>query len=492
MNSLPPVKLLAVFWLMSMSVLLEVHLAWGQPGEVSRGIEELIESSRAADALWAVSVRDSSGQVLAGYNAEKIVRPASNLKLLTSAMILDELGSDYRFKTRMFGYGTQRGDVWDGDIIIEGRGDPSISGRFYNDHRFYVFEQFFNVLDSLGIRTIEGNLIGNNAFFEENPYPKGWNWDDLSFYYGVEIDALSFNNNAVDLQVYAQGEVGQAPRIHWFPFDTDYVEFINEQIITPPNTTYDEYYRRLMGTNTILLRSRLPQNYYEEESLSVNNASLYFMDTFKKYLESGGVEISGRISVDGQPRDWDREGYAKLYEHRSVPLSELLKEINKESSNFYTEMLFRTAAAERFNVAGNTSLGRNLVKRFADEMQVDTTRMEITDASGMSPSTLLKADEFSRYLAEMQHHPEFDTFFQSLSIGGVDGSLGYRFRDTPLVNRVFGKTGYVSGVRSLSGYLTAISGQRIVFSIFTNNYTSNTGYIDSVQEQIVEHLYKEY
>lgn len=457
----------------------------------SPDVVQTIENSEAYDAFWAVIVRDSTGRILEGYNFDKLVQPASNLKLLSSAAILDELGEDYTYRTGMYGFGYQEGGTWQGDILIEGVGDPSISGTFYNEDRFHVFDKFYTAIDTLGIRKISGNLIGNSAYFDQQPYPKGWSWEDLSFYYGVEISALSFNENAVDLTVVAEKAVGETPEIRWFPFDTDYVNFINEQVITPSNTEYDEFYRRILGTNTIILRSKVPQNYVEKESLSVLNAPMFFMDTFKKYLGDGGISLGGRIIIDEQLPDTG-DDYTLLSMHESVPVSKMLTEINKESSNFYTEMMLKTAAAEHYDVQGTTDLGLTLIKDFAASIQLDTTKIELNDGSGMAPATLITPEDLTSLLVKMQNRPDFDTYKKSLSLAGIDGSLQHRFKDTPLYKKIYGKTGYVSGVRALSGYMTAATGKPLIFSIVTNNHTEKTSYIDELHESILLQIYEKY
>lgn len=451
-----------------------------------------IENSRTNDAFWSVIVRDTTGKIVEGYNFEKLVRPASNLKLLTSAAILDELGPDYQFQTKMYGIGKQVDDTWQGDIIIRGVGDPSISGDFYRQNRFHVLDKFFSALYDRGIRKISGNLIGNDSFFDQQPYPKGWSWEDLSFYYGVEISALSFNNNAVDLTVYARFNVGEKPGIEWFPFDTDYVNFINDQVITPADTEYDEFYRRKPGTNTIVLGSKLPKGHVEKESLSIEDAPLFFLDTFKKYLEDGNIELSGGIIVDSKPQDWNANRYQLLAEHVSVSLDSMLVQLNKESDNFYAEMLLKTAAAEQFDTVGSTELGISLVKDFAKSMKMDTTNLEMEDASGMSAATLLRTVDLSQMLVEMRNHPYFDSYKKSLSVAGQTGSLKNRFVNSPLKGKVFGKTGYISGVRSLSGYMRGISGKSLTFSVVTNNYTEKSSYVDAIHEQILENIYVKY
>lgn len=470
----------------------QAPLPEGEGTVLSADVRQIIDSSDASNAWWSVVVSDTTGRVLESYYPGKLVRPASNLKLLSTAAILDQLGPDYRYLTRVWGRGHQEGNTWHGDIIVEGSGDPAISGIFYDDHRFHVFEKFYAALDSLGIRRIRGDLIGNDARFEQQVYPKGWSWEDLTYYYGVEISALSFNGNAVDLQVYADRPVGDKPRIQWFPFDTDYVHFINEQVITPPNTEFDEFYRRELGSNTITLASKVPQNYVEEESLAIHNAPLFFMDTFTEYLRDGGMEIGGRALVDHERRRFGEGAYTLLATHRSPPMRELLQQANKESDNFYVEMMMKTMAAERYDAPGNTELGLGLIREFAHSAGMDTTRLHMTDASGMSPQTLMTAEDLNRLLVRMQFHPAFRVYRSSLPIAGVDGSISHRFRNTPLSGNLRGKTGYVSGVRALSGYMTASSGRPLVFSVITNHYTSETSYVDYLHERILRHWYEDY
>lgn len=458
----------------------------------SPSLQNIISQNSADNAFWSVTVRDTSGTIIQSLNSNKLVRPASNLKLLTAATVLNELGADFTYKTYMYGVGRQEGNVWYGDIIFRGVGDPSISGRFFNDDRFHVLEEFYTALKERGIERIAGNIIGNDSYFNEKPYPDGWSWDDLSFYYAVPINALSFNNNTVDLTVYANGGIGETPEIEWFPFDTDYVNFVNEQNITPSNAEYDEYYERVLGTNTIILRSNLPKGYIEKEALSVQNPPLFFVDTFKKYLEGGGIEVEGHLLIDSQVHNWNAPRYKTLEVHQSPPLKELLKQLNKESDNFYAEMLLKTAAAERYHTQGATDLGVALMKEFARSRGLNTSEMEMSDGSGMSARTLLTTRDISKLLVEMQKHKGFYAFKQSLSESGVDGSLEYRFRRSPLAGRVMAKTGYVSGVRALSGYLQTNSNKTVIFSIITNHYTSSTSYIDSLHESILEKIYASY
>jgi len=460
--------------------------------QVSPEILTLIENSQSSNALWSVQVRDSEGNLIENLNGEQLVRPASNFKLISSAAYLDYFGSEYTFETRLMGRGSQTGNTWNGDIIIEGSGDPTISGRFYSEDAFYVFEKWVDSLLKKGITAVEGNIVGFDGLFDDIPYPKGWEWDDLSYYYAPETSALSFNENVVDLEVIADGPVGSAPEIQWFPMSTDYVKFVNEQITTPQGTSFDEMYRRELGTNTILLRSTLPQGYYETESLSVTDPSLYFLDTFKKYLENRGISISGQLYTDSNYFSWNPESFTIFDSHKSVELHEIIKELNRESINFYSEMLLKKLAADKYNVQGSTELGLQELKEYMYSMNFDTTQVELRDASGMAPATLLKASDLNNYLVLIRDEEYFPVFFESLAEGGLNGTLKHRFKNSPLKGLFAGKTGFVSGVRTISGYLKTEQGNELAVSLFTNNYTAKTSSVDFTQQKILEFLYHRY
>lgn len=459
--------------------------------QLSPEIGDMIDRSQASNAFWSIQVRDQDGTLLEDLNGDKLVRPASNLKLISSGAFFEILGPEYTFETRLYGRGEQLGDQWVGDLLIEGTGDPSISGDFYDDPLF-LFEEWAQLFDSFGIREITGDIIAYDGLFDDVSYPRGWEWDDLTYYYAPEINALSFNRNVVDLEVVADGAVGSKPQIQWFPFNTPYVEFVNEQVITPQGTRFQESYRRVFGTNTIILRSTLPRGYYETEPLSVMDPSIYFIDTFRRYLEQGGITVSGQLRVESDFYTWNTDGLERLHTHQSVPLSDMVTVLNRESDNFVTEMLAKNIASETYNVQGSTELGLGLIRDFMQSAGFDTLSVSMRDASGMAPANLVKASDLNRYLIEVQSREWFPHFERSLAVGGVNGTLGHRFRSRSFNGRFYGKSGFMSGVRALSGYLDTGSGNRLAVTIVTNNYAVRTAHVDWVHERILEHLYYSY
>lgn len=454
-------------------------------------IDQIIKSSVANDAFWSVSVRDTTGNVLIGINNHRLMSPSSNLMLLTSSAILHALGPDYTFKTRIYGDGVQKDSVWNGDIYIVGSGDPSIGGDIYNGDKLHVFDDFYAKLDTLGIAAVNGYLIGNNSYFDNKEYPYGWNWNDLTYSFAPEIDALSFNNNCVDLTVNARGRVGDTPSIKWFPFNTDYVHFINEQSIIPSNIPENSSYRRILGTNTILLKSSLSQNSVKEESLTITNPPLYFIDSFKKYLQMNGFVWDGNMVIDHREHNWqDTTMFRQLAVHESVPVKDLLEQINKDDNNFYVEMMLKAAAAKEYNVQGSTELGIQMVEEYAADMGIDTTKVLMSDGSGLSDQDLINTDAISKLLFSMRKQPLFPTYKNSLSTASLDGTLENRFWNTPLKAKINGNFGFRSGIAAFSGYLTTSNNHLLMFSIIANHVKNHKTAVIKIEDKILELLYQ--
>lgn len=453
-------------------------------------VKSIIDKAPNQEAFWSVTVLDEEGNELESVYPDKLIIPASNQKLYTLGAVLDRLGSSYKYTTNLYGDGNLIDSTWSGTFVFKGTGDPSISDFLYEGNAYHVFRSFAEQLKEKGIYNLSGSLIADVSYFDEDTYPKGWSWDDLSFYYGVEISPLSFNNNAVDLVVFADGQVGERPSITWFPENTSFVNMINHQEITPADSKYDEYYRRYMGSNRIVLASKVPRGYVEKESLSVFNSAMFFIQSFRTFLNSNGFEAPGSYMIQSPSPGID--GMRVLAKHDSKPLSELVIWANKESDNFYTEMLLKTLAAETRGIPGTFENGIEEVRVFLAGQNVDTNLVKMNDGSGLASGNFTTTGNISRFLHSMKRHKESDTFYESMPVAGIDGSIAHRFKGTPLYNNLRAKTGYVSGVRTLSGYLVAKSGKEITFSIATNHFAGKVGVVDRSHQQILEFLYAKY
>ncbi len=458
----------------------------------AQSIDELLKNSSNPEAFWSLTVLDEKGNVLESFNSDKLIIPASNQKLYTLGAVLDRLGSDFKYETNIFTDAQIIDSVLYGDLIIQGSGDPSISGFLYDDDRYFVFQKLLEQLNSNNIKQINGNLVAYTGYFDENDFPPGWDWYDMSFYYGVEIAPLSFNNNAVDLIVNAEGSIGQTPFISWFPENTDYVSFINEQEITIKSKKYDEDYRKRLGKNEIYLGSKLPQGYLEKESLAISDAEKYFLDSFELFLNKNGIKTTNKFKVNGSFRKDFWNSFTGIATHSSKPLSELILWANKESDNFYTEMLLKTLAAETRGIPGSFENGIKEVKTFLSEQNVDTNLVMMNDGSGLATGNFTTTNNLANYLFSMKTHSESEAFIQSLPIAGIDGSIAHRFKGADLYNNLKAKTGYVGGTRTLSGYFTSASGRNLTFSLATNHFAGKVRPVDNHHQNILELLYDKY
>lgn len=451
---------------------------------LQRQIETRLNAKGTPNAHWAISVRDDKGHEIASFNSEKLMVPASNMKLVTSAAILEELGPNFKYVTNIYGTGKLIGRTWVGDLHIAASGDPSINGDFYDDDDLYVFKRYAEQLREAGIDSIKGNVFGNTSVFDGQHLPPDWDWYDLPFYYAAEVGPLSFNSNTVFLEVDTNGKPGTMPGITWFPFNTDYVTFINNQRITAKGTSYRESYRRMPGSNVITLGSRLPQGYVETEALTVSNPTMYFLDTFVKFLSYEGFGMDVRIHEDPFPREWNSSEYKLLASHESRPLAELLQKVNKDSDNLYAEMMLKTLAHQRKGGAGSIRTGEIAANERFSIMKLDTNFVSFRDGSGLASTNLVSTGFLSGLLHAMTQSPNFAHYDSSMTIAGVDGTFRNRLRGTPLEGNLRGKSGTISRTRAFSGYVKTKSGKLVSFSMIANNFRVPARDIDRVHEAL--------
>lgn len=459
---------------------------------IGEKITSIIDTSSVNPAFWAITLRDEAGKIIWSKNKALLMRPASNMKLLTTATLLHYLGEDYTIKTKLYAMGRQIGDVWSGDLLLVGGGDPSIDKHFFPDDPLTVYKQMAIALKNKGIRRVMGSLIANDSHFDREVYPKSWDWNDLSFYYAPQLSALSFNSNCVNLTVDANGNVGDTPSISWFPYNTDYISFVNLQKITPADKAYDEYYKRMPGSNTIRLASTLPVGYIEKEDLTVDEPALFAIDTFKRLLIEEGISIEGGVAMEHNTRNYENGNYRLIAEHTSPKLRELVYHINKESDNFYTEMMLKEVGSQVLGGQGTTVKGLQAMRTFLSEVGIDTNLVVHSDGSGLSGRGLISTESVSLLLDYMRANDTFETYFRSLPVAGVDGTLKYRFRKNDTFAKVYAKTGYIGGARALSGYIDCKSGKRLTFSMMTNNFAGPVSQVDRVHEAFLDELYNLY
>jgi len=427
----------------------------------------------------------TTGRRLFELNGSKRFVPASNMKLFTSAAALIALTPEYRYETRLLTGGSLRSGILHGDLIIEGSGDPTISGYFNGGDPLHVFRQWTTRLKEMGVREIRGDLIIDNSAFTGQPYPTGWEIGDATNCFSAPRDAFTFNNNCIQLDI-TPGRGREGIRLVMEPV-TGYVRLHNRLTQQPgPDVVGFEYTtpRTLLITGSIGDQSDTITRY-----VAVNHPAYFGGFVFKETLAADGITVKGQIACARNcPKTVDirdvrrKKVFRTAAVYRSPRLSEIIKVVNKLSNNLYAELLlFATGKA-----AGDES--PNAVLTTLGNAGIDTAGVAMADGSGLSRHNLVTPRAIVDLLKAMAQGPYASCYIESLPVMSVDGTLGNRLTGSVAEGRIRAKTGSMTHVRSLSGFITAKNNEILAFSILSNNYDAAVQAVDTVVDRIILRL----
>jgi len=453
-------------------------------------VDELLQAPYLQPAMIGILIENiRTGEVVYSLNAHKLLMPASNMKLFTTAAATALLGPDFRYTTTLYSDGQVVDGTLNGNLFVRGSGDPTISGRYNNGLTTAIFENWADSLKTRGIRKINGAIIGDDNIFDDDRYGYSWALDDHAYYYAAEINGLSFNDNCIDLRMSPGHQVGQPATIRLFP-QTDYVRITNELITVSSDSMTNIDFSRTPGTNEIRIFGTIKAGSDTiVDWATVSNPTLFFLTVFKETLNRRGIEVKAIADIDDTPiQRVDYQSMQRLAGWQSVPLSRIIFTLNKESQNSFAEHLQKTLGAVKTG-RGDWKNGIQTEKNWLESIGIPKDQIFIVDGSGLSRHNLVTPFQIVRVLKAIAVHPKFEMFFQSLPVGGVDGTLKNRFRGSAVAGHVYAKTGYVGRVRTLSGYLDAQNGRRYVFSIMLNHYPVATSTINQLQDDILQRLY---
>lgn len=447
-------------------------------------IDDIFNDPNFNSANWGVVVKSlETGEYLYKRNEDKLMVPASNLKLFTTSAGLLLLGKNYRYKTNLYMNGNLEGSILKGDLIIQGSGDPTISGRFHEEDTYKVYNDWADTLLSRGIEEITGNLIGDDKLFDENGLGEGWSWDYETYWYSASTSAISFNDNCVDI-IIKPTEAGKQASLSILP-ETKYVTIINKVVTVPKDTPTDIDVYRERGTNIITVFGKISENSEEFKTYStVNNPTQFSLIVLKDILKKKGIIIRGYATdIDEENVSLDYSKMKKIFTHYSVPLSEIVRVINKNSQNFYAEQLLKTIGLAKYGF-GSIENGVKAVKNLLREMGINSEDMIMADGSGLSRLDLVTPRQIVDLLNYMYKNETFSVFYQTLPVAGIDGSLARRMLRSKAENNVRAKTGYLGGVRSLCGFVHTADNEPVAFSIIVNNYIVPATLADNLQDLV--------
>lgn len=449
--------------------------------EFWKDMDDLFNDPNFSNAQWGVVIQSlETGEYFYKRNENKLFIPASDLKLFTTSAGLFLLGPEYRFSTNIYSNGTLDGSTLDGDLVIEGRGDPTISGRFYNNNMFKVYQDWADSLLALGIDEITGNIIGYDDDFDDKPLGKGWPWDLESYWFEAPSGAISFNDNVVNINVTTQSRKAVISIIP----DVNYIVISNNiQVVDGDSSSKIDVYRE-RGTNLVNVFGTIHQGDSVQTFVTVNNPTQFSMVVLKNILEQKGIEVKGYpIDVDASTGPVSLNRIKRMFTYYSPPFKEIIKVINKNSENFFAEQLLKTIGFEEKDL-GSIDNGVAAMHDMLQEMGINPDNMVYADGSGLSRLNLVTPRQIVTLLGFMYKSKYFIPFFNSLPIAGVDGTLGKRMKNTKAANKVRAKTGYLDEVRSLSGYVYTGDNEPIAFSIIANNFLVPYKLADNLQDLV--------
>ena len=526
--------------------------------DLAKEITAILDQTPLSRAHWGIDVIDEeTGATLYLQNPDQLFLPASNTKLFTTAAALAIAGPDYRFHTTVETQGTidDHGRL-QGDLVIVGRGDPNISGRVLpyslKTERMpphtQILEEMADQVAKSGLKIVDGDLIGDDSYYEFERYAEGWALDDLQWSDGAPVSALTFNDNVVFLNILPGAIVGDKALVTFEP-ETNYYELDNRIVTTAAGVIKKIGVHRDPGSKKVVLWGSVPLNDAgTKETLSIEDPAEFVAQLFRTLLEKRGITIHGNArarhgegaqffipqvtppalpspqtgnpaslpptapasekpnsgeipALPGQvapasnnpPANSPQQNVAGaesspaakvLAEHVSLPLLEDIRVTNKTSQNLHAELALRLVGKLR-GFGGSFEGGAAAVKQFLLQAGLKDDEFYFLDGSGLSRRDLASPAAAVELLSYAAHQPWGPAYEESLPVGGVDGSLAERFLNTPAAGVVHAKTGSLSHVNALSGYGQMQSGRKFVFSIFCNNYNMPASKVLGAMDSVV-------
>jgi len=434
-----------------------------------------------------------TGNVIAQHNMNKTLIPASSLKTVTTASAIHYLGADYRFRTDLQYDGTIAADgTLEGNIYIKGYGDPTLASPEMEEVLSLdeLMATFVEAIKEAGIKRVNGKIVGDASHFTTAVSGDGWQWSDLGNYYGTGAWGLTIHENLFYLHFQQTSRLRETPEITGTSPYVPNLLFINEVRSAGANTGDNAYiyggpydYTRFVrgsipvGSGRFTIKGSLPDPAFF--------AAHYLM----QFLEKSGIPTSKLVTTDLEMRRTEEAtrtiDRTTLTSHFSPPLSAIIKRANHRSVNLYCEMLLRSigvAEADR----GSDSEGKDAIEKLWENKGLDTEGFFLEDGSGLSGRNGISAFQLAKIMQLTAKDPQiFPTFYESLPIGGVSGTVQYMFKGTPAAGNIRAKSGSLRRVRSYTGYATTPSGKLVAFSVMANNFTGSSGAMRRQLEKIM-------
>lgn len=476
------IVMLKLFFLLSIT--LNCLLSYPQKSSLESFLSDS-SMSHASVSLYFADVED--GKTLLEYNSGKSLTPASILKLITSAVALELLGPQYTFKTKIgyTGILDKRTGILTGNIVIRGGGDPSLGSPYFTDQYKDFMDDWISEIKKAGVKKIAGKVITDDSYYDFQPVPAKWLWEDAGNYYGAGAYGLSVFDNTY--KIYFQKNQSNKLTIKEIVPEECSPEISN--LLTASGTNDEGYVFAAPYSTTGWMAGTIPidlDNYALKASIPDPPFLIAVMAD--KKLKAAGITLSEDPATYRMAKMVKNEEMVFIAETTSPPLSEIIEVLNHESINLYAEHLIKELG-KKYSGTGSTHAGVEVVRKFLDNAGIQQDGLFIEDGSGLSPLNAINSKDLVCFLMYMKRRGKyFPEYYNSIPEAGKEGTLSNYFRDTAFGSATRVKSGSMTRVRSYAGFFSTKSDRNIVFSIIVNNYSGPSRQIVTGMENIIKQI----
>ncbi len=456
-------------------------------------IDKTFNNTNLKTASVALLVYDiNNNKQVYAHNQNKSLKPASNLKILTTAAILETLGANYQFTTYLKYSGKIENNILNGNLYIIGGGDPTLGSELFYDKQTQFLDNWINDLKKLNIKAIKGNIIVVDTLFKKQAIPSTWVWGDIGNYYGAGVSSISIFDNQYKLYYNTKVPIGENVKlIKTYPPINCSIEnnVTAEKITRDKSNVYSSPF-----CNISLIQGSLPANKdtfivkaaIMEPAKNIGEFFLHFLNKNKIYAKKSNLQI-----VDNANEIPDTN-LILISEIKSPKLIDIINKTNKKSINLYAETLLRHLSLSR-NKDGSNATGTSVLKYYWKNRGVDITGLNLYDGSGLSSYNLITAQQIVDVLKKVYTDSlKYQGFISTLPVAGESGTLKYFLYKSEAKKHIYAKSGSMSGVKAYSGYIETKQKNILTFSFIINNFTCSSSKVRKDMENILLYIYSNY
>ena len=466
-----------IFYLITLSLIVTLsHANTTQSKQIAVHIENLLQQMNSSIDLGIMVQSLSSHAVWYESNADHAYVPASTAKLFTAAAVLKQLGPDYRYHTQLRAFKNIDKGVLHSPLYIRFTGDPRLDKT---DLMILIKE-----LKQLGIYKVKGKVYIDDAALSKADYGPGWMWDDNAFCFSGPIGAINLNSNCFHVTIKPEVQPGKQVSIK-FAEKPSFVNLSN-YAKTKSNKVEDCFLDVHANVNNgYTVRGCMTTDGSTKEwDLAITNPRNYIKDTLRELFAKQNIKISHMIHFGRTPTK-----LPVLIDHASVPMLELVSTMLKESDNLIAGVLFKTLGAEYYHQAGTWRNGAKALNSLLEKMiGAQANHVVILDGTGLSRYNLITPKAFVSLLDYVAKTPYRESFIAALAIAGVDGTLEERMKGPGIKHHVHAKTGSMTHVSTLAGYLDQQNGETLAFAIMMNHIPEEIADYQKLQDKICQYL----